>query len=88
LLHNIVAGTMVYWSQKLTCQVNQVHRLLFSRALLLLVLDLMEYSSLRPHPSICNVLRPKGHFALSFNIEESRFQAHRPCVYHVPANLM
>ena len=30
LLRNIVAGKVVGWSQKLTCQVNQVPRLLFS----------------------------------------------------------
>lgn len=44
LLHNNVAGTMVYWSQKSTCQVTRSIVL----ALLLLVPNLMENSSLRP----------------------------------------
>jgi hypothetical protein len=53
---------------KLTCQVNQVIGLTFV--------------SPRPNgvfifkdPSNCNVLRQKGHFALSFNLE-SHLQAH------------
>lgn len=59
-MHNSVAGTMVHWSQKLTCYVEQVYRLLFRQAFFFVSPRTNGKNSIFKASSNCNVLRRKG----------------------------